>query len=81
MAIIGKDGFKYSLDCDDLIEELEADIEEFGNETVRSYYHRDNGVKLYYDYQFIEDDQLEGKSDELDMKSLLQYLKAQNDPL
>jgi len=81
MAIIGKDGMKYSYDSDDLIQELEADIEEFGNETVRAYYHRDNGVKLYYDYQFIEDDQLEGKSDQLDMKSLLQYLKAQNDPL
>lgn len=81
MAIIGKDGIKYSLDCENLIEELEADIEEFGNETVRAYYHRDNGVKLYYDYQFIEDDPLEGKSDVSDMQSLLQYLKAQNDPM
>lgn len=80
MAIIGKDGVKYSYDSHDLIQELEADLEEFGNETVRAYYHRDNGVKLYYDYQFIEDDPLEGKSDEVDMESLLQYLKAQNDP-
>ena len=81
MAIIGKDGIKYSLDCDDLIQELDADIAEFGNEKVRAYYHKDHGVKLYYDYQFIEDDPLEGKSDELDMQSLLQYLKAQNDPM
>lgn len=81
MAIIGKDGVKYSYDSDDLIRELEADIEEFGNESVRAYYDRDNGVKLYYDYQFIEDDPLEGKSDELDMMSLLQYLQAQDDPM
>lgn len=81
MAIIGKDGVKYSYDSDDLIQELEEDIEEFGNETIRAFYHRGNGVKLYYDYQFIEDDPLEGKSDELDIKSLLQYLKAQNDPM
>lgn len=81
MAIIGKDGMKYSYDSDDLIQELEADIEEFGNETVRSYYKKQNGVKLYYDYQFHEDDVIGGRYDELDMESLLQYLKMQNDPL
>lgn len=81
MAIIGKDGIRYSQACDDLIEELEADIQEFGNETVRAYYKKEGSVKLYYDYQYIGDDQLEGKSDEVDMKSLLQYLQAQNDPM
>lgn len=81
MAIIGKDGLKYSYDSHDLIQELEADIEEFGNETVRAYYKKQNGVKLYYDYQFHEDDVIDGRYDELDMKSLLQYLKAQNDPM
>lgn len=81
MAVIGKDGVKYSYDSDNLIQELESDIEEFGNETVRSYYKKKNGVKLYYDYQFHEDDVIGGRYDELDMKSLLQYLKAQNDPI
>lgn len=81
MAIIGKDGLKYSYDSHDLIQELESDIEEFGNETVRSYYKKKNGVKLYYDYQFHEDDVIGGRYDELDMKSLLQYLGAQNDPM
>lgn len=81
MAIIGKDGVKYSYECTQLIEDLESDIEEFGNETVRSYYKKKNGVKLYYDYQFHEDDVIGGRYDELDMKSLLHYLKAQNDPM
>lgn len=81
MAIIGKDGVKYSYDSDDLIQELEEDIEEFGNETVRAFYHRGNGVKLYYDYQFHEDDVIDGRYDELDMKSFLQYLEMQNNPL
>lgn len=81
MAIIGNDGLKYSYECTDLIEDLESDIEEFGNEKVRSYYKRKNGAKLYYDYQFYEDDVIGGSYDDMEMESLLQYLKAQNDPL
>lgn len=81
MAIIGKNGVRYSYASDDLIEELEADIEEFGNEKVRAYYQKKDRVKLYYDYQFFEDDVIGGKYDELDMNSLLQYLKAQNDSM
>lgn len=81
MAIIGNDGVKYSYECTQLIKDLESDLKEFGNETVRSYYKKQNGVKLYYDYQFHEDDVIGGRYDELDMKSLLQYLKMQNNPL
>lgn len=44
MAIIGKDGLKYSYDSHDLIQELEADIAEFGNETVRAYYKKKNAT-------------------------------------
>ena len=81
MAIIGKDGVNYSYECTQLIKDLKSDLEEFGNETVRSYYMKQNGAKLYYDYQFHEDDVIGGSYDDLDMKSLLQYLKMQNEAI
>lgn len=82
MAIIGKNGIKYSYASDDLIQELEADIEEFGDAKVIGYYKREHGAKLYYDY-LLKDDVMDesGKYDELSAWSLLQYLKAQSDPM
>ncbi|API89070.1 hypothetical protein BKP56_07300 [Marinilactibacillus sp. 15R] len=80
MAIIGEDGIKYSYDSGDLIRELKADIEEFGNFKVKAYYKRENGAKLYTDYQFQEDN-LEGTYDLVDAAFLLKYLNKQNDTM
>ncbi|TLQ09250.1 hypothetical protein FEZ48_02075 [Marinilactibacillus psychrotolerans] len=80
MAIIGEDGIKYSYDSEELIRELKSDIEEFGNFRARAYYKRENGAKLYTDYQFEEDD-VEGAYDLVDAAFLLKYLNKQNDPM
>ncbi|WP_212745573.1 hypothetical protein, partial [Marinilactibacillus psychrotolerans] len=71
---------RISYDSGDLIRELKADIEEFGNFKAKAYYKRENGAKLYTDYQF-EEDNLKGNYDLVDAAFLLKYLNKQNDPL
>lgn len=80
MAIFDKDGNRISYDSEDLIRELKADIEEFGNFKAKAYYKRENGAKLYTDYQF-EEDNLKGSYDLVDAAFLLKYLNKQNDPI
>lgn len=80
MAIFDKDGIRISYDSYDLIRELKADIDEFGNFRARAYYKRENGAKLYIDYQFEEDDP-EGNYDLVDATFLLKYLNKQNDAM
>lgn len=57
MAIQNKDGLWVSYACEDLIEELERDLQEFrdGNENVYVITENRDGVKLYKDYNFMED--------------------------
>ena len=57
MAIQNKDGIWISYACNELIEELENDLWEFGdgNEEVYVVTEYRNGVKLYKDYNFMED--------------------------
>lgn len=80
MSIFDKEGNRISYDSDDLIRELKADIEEFGNFKVKAYYKRENGAKLYMDYQF-EEEEIEGNYDLVAASFLLNYLKKQNDSL
>lgn len=57
MAIQNKDGLLVSYACEDLIEELERDLQEFGdgNEKVYVIVENRDGVKIYKDYNFMED--------------------------
>ena len=57
MAIQNKDGLWVSYACEDLIEELKSDLQEFGdgNEKVYVIVENRDGVKIYKDYNFIED--------------------------
>lgn len=57
MAFVNDMGKSVSFDCTDLIEELKADIAEFGEdflvEVITEYRF---GVKLYKDYNFIQEE-------------------------
>lgn len=57
MAIQNKDGIYISYACTELIEELENDLREFGDENEEVYVVTEyrNGVKLYKDYNFMVD--------------------------
>ena len=58
MAFINKYGQKISYDCGDLIEELKQDIAEFGGDIIIEVVAEEReGVTLYKDYNFIDDDE------------------------
>lgn len=58
MAFTNSQGVQVSFDCSELIEELKADIEEFGGDKVVAVWCKDNsGVTLYTNYDFIEEEQ------------------------
>ena len=57
MAFTNKYGQKISYDCQELIEELKQDITEFGSEMLVDVVTEEReGVTLYKDYNFIDDD-------------------------
>lgn len=57
MAFMNKAGIKISYDCRDLINELRQDIEEFGGSMfVDVVTEKIDGVTIYKDYNFIEND-------------------------
>lgn len=55
MAFINQEGPKISFECSDLIAELKADIEEFGDFDVLVATSIQEGVTIYKDYNFIDD--------------------------
>lgn len=58
MAFINKYGQKISYDCQELIEELKQDIIEFGGDIIVEVVTEEKeGVILYKDYNFIDDDE------------------------
>jgi hypothetical protein len=58
MAFINKQGKSISYECSELIEELKADIEEFGGSTIVAVWCREyEGVTIYVNYDFICDDE------------------------
>ena len=55
MAFVNAHGVKVSHECTDLIEELEADIAEFGeDDTVAVWCKQSCGVEIYTNYDFIK---------------------------
>lgn len=57
MAFMNKAGIKISYDCQSLIDELKQDIEEFGSHLILDVVAQDvEGVTIYKDYNFIEND-------------------------
>ncbi len=57
MAFKNALGKAISYDCSDLIEELKADIEEFGGNKIFEVVTEEiEGVTIYKDYNFIDDD-------------------------
>lgn len=90
MAFINEQGIKISFECSVLIEELKADIAEFGGDTVVAVWCKDNsGVTIYTNYDFIDEDQpiteKELDKDEyiqkMTMSALLILLEKQNEIL
>lgn len=58
MAFVNKLGQSISYDCEKLIEELKADIAEFGGDKVFEVVTEEReGVTIYKDYHFISDDE------------------------
>ena len=57
MAFMNKAGIKISYDCQSLIDELKQNIEEFGSHLILDVVVQDvEGVTIYKDYNFIEND-------------------------
>lgn len=57
MAFMNKAGMKISYDCRELIDELKQDIAEFGSHLILDVVVQDvEGVTIYKDYNFIEND-------------------------
>lgn len=57
MAFMNKAGIKISYDCQSLIDELKQDIMEFGSHLILDVVVQDvEGVTIYKDYNFIEND-------------------------
>lgn len=55
MAFVNAHGVKVSHECTELIEELEADIAEFGeDDTVAVWCKQSCGVEIYTNYDFIK---------------------------
>ena len=57
MAFMNKAGIKISYDCQSMMDELEQDIAEFGSRLILDVVVQDvEGVTIYKDYNFIEND-------------------------
>lgn len=87
MAFINSQGIKVSSDCSDLIKELKEDIMEFGGDKIVAVWCKDTqGVTIYTNYDFIEDEKPITKSElnedeyikEMTMSALLILLETQN---
>lgn len=86
MAFTNQQGANISCECSDLIDELKADILEFGeNENVTVWCRKKYGVELYINYDFLAPDEV--GADELvdgeyikymSMGELLELLERQN---
>lgn len=75
MAFVNKFGQSVSFDCSELIEELKADIDEFGGDKVLEVVTEEReDVVIYKDYNFIGDDK--GVSSKLSKNEKLQKMTA-----
>ena len=83
MAFTNAEGKQISFECSDLIAELTEDIEEFGGETqVEVVAEERDGVTVYKDYWFADDDKPSLKSTEkivrMTASALLELYKVEN---
>lgn len=87
MAFINAEGKSISYECSGLIEELKQDIVEFGGDKIVAVWCREyEGVIIYTNYDFIEEEQPiqqeEIRTDEtirqMTMSALLEVLERQN---
>ena len=87
MAFINADGKSISFECSELIDELKQDIEEFGGDKVVAVWCKESeGVILYTNYDFIEEDEPLRESElkdgeflkQMTMSALLLVLEKQN---
>lgn len=88
MAFENEKGIKISYECTDLIEELRDDIAEFGGDTIVAVWCKKcDGVVIYTNYDFIEEEIPIKESELLDgeflekmtMTALLILLEKQNE--
>ena len=77
MAIRNAFGYAVSYECEELIDELQDDIEEFGEdlvvEVVTEMMH---GVKIYKDYNFLPEEKPDGNSFVLTMSERIEHIRA-----
>lgn len=78
MAFINPNGLKISFECEELIEELSADIREFGEslevEVVTS---QCCGITVYKDYNFLSEDDPENDFQLDDGETLVRILAVE----
>ena len=88
MAFVNADGKSIGFECSELIEELKEDILEFGgNKMIAVWCKEYEGVILYTNYDFIEEDEPLTKSElkdgefikQMTMSALLVVLEKQNE--
>lgn len=87
MAFINEDGKSISYECSDLITELKHDIAEFGGDKVVAVWCKEyEGVIIYTNYDFIEEEEPLRESElkdgeflkQMTMSALLIVLEKQN---
>ena len=88
MAFVNADGKNISYECSELIEELKQDITEFGGDKIVAVWCKEyEGVIIYTNYDFIEEDHPLQKSElkdgeflkQMTMSALLIVLEKQNE--
>jgi hypothetical protein len=88
MGFTNKKGETISYECSELIEELKADIKEFGGDTIVAVWCKEyKGVVIYTNYDFIDKEKPIKKSELMDgefikkmtMTGLLIVLEKQNE--
>ena len=90
MGLRNSEGKIISYECSGLIAELKEDIAEFGGDKVVAVWCKEyEGVIIYTNYDFIEDEMLLSKSEikggefikKMTMSALLVILKKQNEAI
>lgn len=75
---------KISYECSELIEELETDIEEFGDINLYAFFDKINDNLFLTDYDFIDDKEISSKEIKnstvqiMKASKILEVLKKQN---
>lgn len=68
---------KISYECEEIIEELKEDIEEFGNIDMYAFFDTIDGVKVLTDYTLIVED-MPLQANEFDDTTEVQVMKAKD---